>query len=98
MQFFVSCSRNAVFDCSAGFARSARIARLGARLLRRRSQTIRRVCSFLLTTAGRDPTLQLGHIRDGIWRSPDLGCYSDAVAGIERRWALLLLRCRSEAL
>ena len=28
--------------------------RLGARLLRRRSQTIRRVCSFLLTAAGRD--------------------------------------------
>ncbi len=133
--------RDAVFDCSARFARSARIApwspptsssladdkacllvpphprrgampcliaplaslaprgsRLGARLLRRRSQTIRRVCSFLLTAAGRDPTLQLDHIRDDAWRSHDLGCYSDAVAGIERRWALLLLRCRSEAL
>ena len=44
--------RDAVFDCSARSL--ARGSRLGARLLRRRSQTIRRVCSFLLTAAGRD--------------------------------------------
>ena len=96
--FFWSCSRDAVFDCSARFARSRadralepayfvvarrrkgvsarsssarrraipcliaplaalapRGSRLGARLLRRRSQTKRRVRSLLLSTAARDP-------------------------------------------
>jgi hypothetical protein len=47
-----------VFDCSTRCARFARIA-LGTRLLRRHLQTMKRVCSLLLSTAERDPGCSL---------------------------------------
>ena len=35
--------------------------------------------------------------RDDAWAAPAARCYSDDVASTQRRFALLLLRCRSEA-
>jgi hypothetical protein len=52
-QHFWNCSRNAVFDCSARFARSARIAPWSPPTSSSLAD-VRRVCSFLLTAAGRD--------------------------------------------